>query len=98
MARTKAVLPTGTRIADYLSVGLMAQVCPLAKIHQILQDTGRQSQRQRDLPAHSVVYYVLALGLYMGVAYEEVLRLTLVVDVNYPDRSATTILAGGSGE
>lgn len=77
MARTKAVLPTGTRIADYLSVGLLAQVCPLAKIHQVLQDTGRQSQRQRDLPAHGVVYYVLALGLYMGVAYEEVLRLTL---------------------
>ena len=24
--------------------------------------------------------------------------LTAVVDVNYPDRSATTILAGGSGE
>ena len=77
MARTKAVLPAGTRIADYLSVGLLAQVCPLAKIHQILNDTGRQSQRQRDLPAHGVVYYVLALGLYMGVAYEEVLRLTL---------------------
>ena len=77
MARTKAVLPTGTRIADYLSVGLLAQVCPLSKIHQILNDTGRQSQRQRDLPAHGVVYYVLALGLYMGVAYEEVLRLTL---------------------
>ena len=56
MARTKAVLPTGTRIADYLSVGLLAQVCPLAKIHQILSDTGRQSQRQRDLPAHGVVY------------------------------------------
>ena len=77
MARTKAVLPAGTRIADYLSVGLLAQVCPLAKIHQILNDTGRQSQRHRDLPAHGVVYYVLALGLYMGVAYEEVLRLTL---------------------
>ena len=77
MARTKAVLPAGTRIADYLSVGLLAQVCPLAKIHQILHETGKQSQRQRDLPAHGVVYYVLALGLYMGVAYEEVLRLTL---------------------
>ena len=25
-------------------------------------------------------------------------NLFLVVDVNYPDRSATTILAGGSGE
>ena len=41
MARTKAVLPAGPRIADYLSVGLLAQVCPLAKIHQVLSDTGR---------------------------------------------------------
>ncbi len=26
-----------------------------------------------------------------------VLKLTQLLDVNYPDRSATTILAGGSG-
>lgn len=60
MARTKAVLATGTKIADYLSVGLSAQVCPLSKIHQVLQDTGKQSPAQRDLPAHRVIYYVLA--------------------------------------
>ena len=30
--------------------------------------------------------------------YELISVDTFVVDVNYPDRSATTILAGGSGE
>ena len=31
-----------------------------------------------------------------GAGYDE--KNTELVDVNYPDRSATTILAGGSGE
>ena len=36
--------------------------------------TGRQSQRQRQLPARVMVYYVLALALFMEVGYGEVLR------------------------
>jgi Insertion element 4 transposase N-terminal/Transposase DDE domain len=77
MARTKAVLTAGPRISDYLSVGLLSQVCPLDTVNQALAQEDRHSERHRDMPAHAVVYYVLALGLYMGVAYEEVLRLTL---------------------
>ena len=37
--------------------------------------TRRHSQRQRDLPAHAVAYYVMALSLYRGVNTEEVLRV-----------------------
>ena len=33
--------------------------------------------RQRDLPAHVVVYYVIALVLYMHSSYREVLRCLL---------------------
>ena len=33
--------------------------------------------RQRDLPAHVVVYYVIALALYMQSSYREVLRCLL---------------------
>ena len=77
MARTKARLEGEVRIADFLSVGLLTQVCPRDKVEAVLTRLGKHSQRERDMPAHAVVYYVLTLGLYMGVAYEEVLRLTL---------------------
>jgi len=43
----------------------------------VLEATGRSSRRQRELPAHVVVYYVIALALYMQSSYREVLRCLL---------------------
>ena len=77
MARTAAKLSPGARISDFLSLGVLAERFPLAKVHEVLQETQRQSQRQRHLPAHVVVYYVIALALYMEVSYGEVLRCLL---------------------
>lgn len=74
MARTLAELPSGARLTDYISLGVIAAKFPLARIHEILRETGKRSERQRDLPAHVVVYYVIALALYMQVSYQEVLR------------------------
>ena len=64
-ARTVAALPAGSRITDYLSLGGIAKLFPIGKIREILEDTKRASVRERDLPAHGVVYSVLALALYM---------------------------------
>jgi hypothetical protein len=75
MAGKPATLPAGVRLADYLSTGLLARICTPALVHAALDETGRQSQRQRDLPAHAVAYYVMALSLYRGVNYQEVLRV-----------------------
>jgi len=77
MARTEAELPGGARITDYISLGVVAQTFPRATIDQVLADTGKASRRQRDLPAHVVVYYVIALALFMQVSYREVLRVLL---------------------
>lgn len=77
MARTLAELPKGTRLTDYISLGVVAATFPVARVHEILRDTGKSSQRQRDLPAHVMVYYVIALALYMQVSYQEVLRCLL---------------------
>lgn len=77
MARTAAQLSLGARVTDFISLGVLAESFPLDKIHEVLQQTGRQSQRQRHLPAHIVVYYVIALALYMEVSYGEVLRCLL---------------------
>ncbi len=77
MARAIAELPKGSRITDYISVGVVSKTFPLEKVNAILQSTGKTSQRQRDLPAHVVIYYVLALALFMQVSYREVLRCLL---------------------
>lgn len=77
MARTLATLPAGSRITDYISLGVIAQRFPLARIRAVLKETGKTSRRQRDLPAHVVVYYVIALALYMQSSYREVLRCLL---------------------
>jgi Insertion element 4 transposase N-terminal/Transposase DDE domain len=77
MARTVAELPPGTRITDYISLGVIAKYFPLRKVQSILKETDTASVRQRDLPAHVVVYYVIALALYMRASYREVLRCLL---------------------
>jgi len=46
-------------------------------VHDALNQTKRASVRERDLPAHVVVYYVIALALYMRSSYREVLRCLL---------------------
>jgi hypothetical protein len=74
MARTVARLTEGSRITDYISLGVVARTFPRQHIEDVLKRTGRASARQRDLPAHVVVYYVIALALYMQASYREVLR------------------------
>src|SRR5713101_2263328 len=77
MARTVATLPVGSRITDFISLGVIAKTFPVDKVHAILRATGKTSIRQRDLPAHVVVYYVIALALYMHSSYRDVLRCLL---------------------
>lgn len=77
MARTLAGLPAGTRVTDYISLGAVAGKVPMERVQEVLKQEGRQSQRQRQLPAHVMVYYVIALALYMEVSYGEVLRCLL---------------------
>lgn len=78
----------GGRIAEHLSVGVLARSYPRERIAGILQRLGLQSQRVRDLPAEALVYYVIGLGLFMAVSTEEVLR-SLVEGLQW--------LEGGSG-
>jgi len=77
MARTVATLPAGSRITDYISPGVVTRFFPAEKVRAVLRDTKRASIRERDLPAHVAVYYVIALALYMNSSYGEVLRCLL---------------------
>ena len=77
MARTVAELPKGARITDYISLGVLTKTFPLERVMAAVAAAGKTSRRQRDLPAHVVLYYVIALTLYMQVSYREVLRCLL---------------------
>jgi Insertion element 4 transposase N-terminal/Transposase DDE domain len=97
MARTLASLPSGSRITDYISLGVIAKYFPREKVDAALAETGRASIRQRDLPAHVVVYYVIALALYMRSSYREVLRCLLEGVHWLLDPSTPARVAGKSG-
>jgi len=97
MARTLAALPAGSRITDYISLGVIAKFFSAEKIHEVLEQTHRASVRERDLPAHVVVYYVIALALYMRSSYREVLRCLLEGMQWLLDPSAKVKVAGKSG-
>ena len=97
MARTVASLPAGSRITDYISLGVIAKFFPAEKVREILNETKRASIRERDLPAHVVVYYVIALALYMRSSYREVLRCLLEGVQWLLDPSAAVKVAGKSG-
>ena len=77
MARTSAHLPAAIRLSDHISLGVIAKAVPLERVQQILVETSKASQRERDLPAQVMVYYVIALALYMTFSTREVLRCLL---------------------
>lgn len=94
MARTLASLPAGSRITDYISLGVVSRAVPRETIDAILVETGKTSIRQRELPAHLVVYYVIALALYMQSSYREVLRC-LLEGIQWLSKPGETIRATG---
>src|SRR5687768_2861949 len=77
MVGVPAGLPASIRLSDHISLGVIAGAVPLARVRKILAETGRESERERDLPAQVMVYYVIALALYMGSSTREVMRCLL---------------------
>jgi hypothetical protein len=74
MVRKATRLPSGTRISDQVSLGVLTATMPAELVDTVLADTGRQGQRQQQLPARLVVYYVMALSLHAQASYGKVLR------------------------
>ena len=61
-------------LPDRVSVGALTRTFPPELVDRVVATTDTRELRRRLLPARLVVYYVLALALFAGVAYEEVLR------------------------
>jgi hypothetical protein len=97
MARTVATLPGGSRVTDYIRLGVIAKTFPIDKVHAVLAASGKASVRERELPAHVVIYYVIALALFMQASSREVLRCLLEGVQWLLDPSVSIKVAGKSG-
>lgn len=57
-----------------ITLGSITQFFPSQVIDRILEDTARGSKRKRRLPAAMMMYYIIALGLFMSEGCRSVLR------------------------
>ena len=62
------------RLTDRIAIGVLARLVPRHLVDEVLAECGRKERRVRLLPARVVVYYVMALTLFFGDGYEEVMR------------------------
>ena len=67
---------TGFRVSE-VRLEVLEEAFPSKRIEMILREMGRQSVRVRKLPATMMVYYIIALGLFVSVGCREVLRRLL---------------------
>lgn len=61
------------KLTDHVSIGALTKIIPRYVVDETLAATGKVEKRSRLLPAHVVVYFVLALSLFTD-GYEEVIR------------------------
>lgn len=62
------------RLTDHLAIGVLTGLIHRDIVDDVIRECGKREKRSRLLPAHVVMYYVLALNLFFGQAYEEVMR------------------------
>lgn len=75
MPRVGQVKPSDDdRLSDRVALGVLTRLVPRELVDEVLAETGRGERRVRLLPARMVVYYVMALALFFGDGYEEVMR------------------------
>ena len=66
--------PVSGRLTDHLAIGVLTGLIHRDIVDDVIRECGKREKRSRLLPAHVVMYYVLALSLFFGEAYEEVMR------------------------
>lgn len=62
------------KLTDRISIGVLTRLFPRDLVDEVIAESGRREQRSRLLPAHVVLYFVLAMALFFGEGYEEVIR------------------------
>src|SRR4051794_37480992 len=74
MSESHSVDHRADRLTDRISIGVLSAVISADLIDEVLIQTKSVQMRTRLLPARVVVYFVLALPLFFGDAYEEVMQ------------------------
>jgi hypothetical protein len=67
--------PTDERLSDRIAIGLLTRTFAPEAVDAAVAATDSGEVRSRLLPARVTVYYVLAMCLFSGQGYEEVMRL-----------------------
>jgi hypothetical protein len=61
-------------LSDRIGIGVLTRLVPRELVEEVVVSAGRKEQRDKKLPARVVVYFVMAMALFYGEAYEEVMR------------------------
>ena len=95
MARTQQKFRLGVGIGERISIANICRSFDANAIKKALAATGKNSLRRRDLPADVVIYYVIAMALFMHVNLREV--LFCLIDGLRLIRGTDVTVAGKSG-
>jgi len=78
-------------LEDRISVGLLARAFPRETVEAVVEAAGAREKRTRMLPSWLVVYYVLALALFMDMGGGRVMR-KLAGTLSWAARGVTVVL------
>ena len=67
----------GHRFSDTISFAVISRFIPCDKILSVLDRSNKSTKRNRLLPAHIMIYYIIALGFYFESSSRDVLRFLL---------------------
>jgi hypothetical protein len=62
------------RLTDHIGLGVLSARFDRDLLEEVLNRTGRREKRSRRLPAHVMIRYVIAMGLFFTESYDEVMR------------------------
>jgi Insertion element 4 transposase N-terminal/Transposase DDE domain len=69
-------------LTDAIGIGTLTRLVPRELVDEVVAAHGRTEIRKNKIPARVAVYFVMALSLFYGDAYEEVIR-KLAAGLNY---------------
>src|SRR5690242_4432171 len=61
-------------LTDVIGIGTLTRLIPRELVDEVIASLGRKELRKNKLPARVMVYFVMAMALFYGDAYEEVMR------------------------
>jgi hypothetical protein len=74
MRDLRPIVSNHDRLTDAIGIGVLTRLLDRDLVDEVVDAADRREKRSRLLPARVVVYYVLALCLFFGDSYEEVMR------------------------